>query len=140
MRTSPTTRLIAIPAAIRDQLLAHAVAELPREGCGLLAGRDGRIERYWPMRNADASSVTYRLEPNEQLAVFGEIDDLGWALTGIFHSHTHTEAYPSATDRAQALYPDVVYLLASLADRDRPVLRGFTIRDGDVVEHEVSIE
>jgi proteasome lid subunit RPN8/RPN11 len=131
--------VIEIPAAIRTQMVAHAVAELPNEACGLLAGPDGRIERFYPMRNADDSAVTYRLDPKEQLDVFDEIEAQGWELASIFHSHTHTDAYPSPTDRRQAFYPEAVYLLVSLADRDSPVLRGFTIRDGEVEEREVRI-
>jgi [CysO sulfur-carrier protein]-S-L-cysteine hydrolase len=131
--------VIEIPAAIRTQLVGHAVAELPNEACGLLAGPDGRVERFYAMRNADDSPVTYRLDPKEQLEVFDEIEAQGWELRAIFHSHTHTEAYPSPTDRRQAFYPEAAYLLVSLADRDLPVLRGFTIRDGEVEEREVRI-
>ena len=58
---------------------------------------------------------------------------------GIFHSHTHSEAYPSETDRQQAFYPEAHYLLVSLEDRDDPVLRGFRIRDGEVEEQDVTI-
>jgi proteasome lid subunit RPN8/RPN11 len=133
------TSAIEIPAAIRSELVAHGMAGLPNEACGLLAGPDGRVERFFPMRNADDSAFTYRLEPKEQLAVFDEIDALGWELKAIFHTHTHTEAYPSPTDRRQAFYPDASYLLLSLADREFPVLRAFTIRDGDVDELEVRI-
>ena len=71
------------------------MAGLPNEACGLLAGRGGRVERFFPMRNADASRYTYRLDPKEQLRVFNHIEEQGLELTGIFHSHTHTEAYPS---------------------------------------------
>jgi proteasome lid subunit RPN8/RPN11 len=131
------TSAIEISTSIRDELVAHALAALPNEACGLLAGPDGRIERFFPMRNADESSFTYRLEPKEQLAVFEEIEARGWDLKAIFHSHTHTEAYPSPTDQRQAFYPDAFYVLLSLADREFPVLRGFTIRHGEVEEHEV---
>jgi len=129
--------IIEIPASIGDAMVAHARSEFPNEACGLLAGPDGRIERFFAMRNADESAYTYRLDPKEQLAVFEEIEDAGWELRAIFHSHTHTEAYPSPTDRRQAFYPDAFYVLVSLADRDHPVMRGFTIREGEVEEHEV---
>ena len=63
----------------------------------------------------------------------------GLDLVGIFHSHTHSEAYPSETDRRQAFYPEAHYLLVSLADRNNPDLRAFTIRDGQVDEQDVVI-
>jgi len=91
------------------------------------------------MRNADASPVSYRLEPKEQLRVFQEIDDEGLDLLGIFHTHTHSEAFPSETDRKQAFYPEASYLIMSLANREAPVLRAFRILDGEVSEEEVRV-
>ncbi len=131
--------MIEIPADIRDQMVEHAVASLPNEACGLLAGRDGRVERFYPLRNADQSRTTYRVDPKDQFQVFNEIEDKGWELAGIFHSHTHTGAYPSETDRQQAFYPDAHYVLVSLADRSDPSLRAYTIVEGVVEEEEARI-
>ena len=128
--------MLEIPVAVRDRFVEHAMAELPNEACGLLAG-DGRVEDFFPMRNADHSPMTYRLDPVEQLRVFNEIEDRGWQLLGIVHSHTHTAAYPSETDRKQAFYPEAHYVLVSLADRNNPDVRAFTIRDGVIEEDEV---
>jgi proteasome lid subunit RPN8/RPN11 len=133
-----------------DGMIAHARDGLPNEACGVLAGKSGRPQRLFPMRNAEESPVVYRFDGNEQLRVFDELEDKGWELLAIFHSHTHTEAYPSPTDRAQAhwrdpvsgqeaaAYPGVRYLILSLAEPD-PVLRAFTFQDGEPVEEEVRI-
>jgi len=139
--------MIEIPTEIKDRLVAHALGEFPNEACGLLAGSgaaDGvagpvRAERFVAMTNADASPVSYRLDPGEQFRVFNELDDAGLELVGIYHSHTHSEAYPSETDRRLAFYPEAHYLLLSLEDRENPVLRGFTIRDGQVEEQDVKV-
>ena len=131
--------MIEIPADIREAMVAHAKRELPNEACGLLAGRDGRVEQFYPMRNADNSPVTYRLDPTEQLHLFNELEEKAWELLGIFHSHTHTGAYPSETDRRQAFYPEAHYVLVSLANRDAPDLRAYVIDDGKVEEQEVRI-
>ena len=131
--------MIEIPKDIVDAMVRHAFAELPNEACGLLAGSDGRAERWYPMRNADRSEMTYRLDPKEQLDVFNEIEEKGWELVGIVHSHTHTAAYPSETDRRQAFYPDAAYILVSLADRSKPVIAGYSIRDEVVEEREVKV-
>jgi proteasome lid subunit RPN8/RPN11 len=133
------SELIEIPGDVRQEMIAHAVEGVPKEACGILAGRDGRVEHFYMMRNADDSPVTYRLDPSEQFRVFNEIEVKGWDLVGIFHSHTHTEAYPSETDRRQAFYPEAHYVLVSLADSANPALRAFTIRDGEVREQEVRI-
>ncbi|HET7235378.1 MAG TPA: M67 family metallopeptidase [Actinomycetota bacterium] len=122
-----------------DEMVEHGLAAFPNEACGLVAGKEGRPVRFFPMTNADASPVTYRLDPKEQLTVFDEMDDQGWDLLGIFHTHTHSEAYPSDTDRRQAFYPEAEYLVMSLSDRANPVLRSFRIEDDEVAELEIEI-
>lgn len=130
---------MVIPRSIVGAIAAQARDELPNEACGLLAGQDGRVVKRYPIRNADESPVHYRMEPKEQLQAMLEIDDQGWNLAAIYHSHTHTRAYPSATDIRLAAYPDALYLILSLATAE-PDLRGFRIVDGDVTEVELRIE
>ncbi|HJS26789.1 MAG TPA: M67 family metallopeptidase [Actinomycetota bacterium] len=122
-----------------DEMVGHGLAGFPNEACGLLAGKEGRPIKFFPMTNQDASPVSYRLDAKEQLAVFTELDDEGWDLLGIFHTHTHSEAYPSETDLRQAFYPEATYLVMSLSDRANPVLRGFALQDGLVAEEEVRV-
>jgi proteasome lid subunit RPN8/RPN11 len=122
-----------------DEMVEHGLAAFPNESCGLLAGKEGRPVKFFPMTNRDASPVTYRLDPKEQLRVFDEIDENGWDLLGIFHTHTHSEAYPSETDRAQAFYPEAEYMVMSLSDRSNPVLRSFVIVDDQIVERELEV-
>ncbi len=131
--------MIQIPAEIREAMISHAKQGLPNEACGLLAGRNGRVEHFYAMRNADHSPVTYRLDPTEQIRVFNELEEKGWELLGIFHSHTHTQAYPSETDRRQAFYPEAHHVLVSLANRDATDMRAYFIDDGKVDEQEVRI-
>lgn len=131
---------INLPKDIVERMIEHARAEYPNEACGLVAGQDGEPVHVFPMSNADASPVTYRLDSKEQLKVFNEIDEKGWDIFAIFHSHTHSEAFPSPTDEKHAEgYPDPYYLILSLADRSAPVLRAFTIASGQIVEREVSV-
>jgi len=120
-----------------EEMVGQALRDFPNEACGLIAARDGVPTKVYPMKNADSSPVTYRLDPKEQLQAFNDIDDHGWELWAIYHSHTHSEAYPSETDRRQAFYPEARYLILSLEDRERPVLRGFRIEDDEVTEEEV---
>jgi proteasome lid subunit RPN8/RPN11 len=121
------------------KMVEHGLREFPNEACGLLAGTERVAARFFPMRNIEASPATYRLDSQELLGVMNEIDDDGQELIGIFHTHTHSEAYPSETDTKLAFYPDATYLVMSLSDRDRPDLRGFRIVDGEIVEEELTI-
>src|SRR5438445_2485139 len=89
----------------RDQakaLITHAQEEAPNECCGLLAGRNGRVERVYPGTNVDHSPYTNLMEPNEQLAAVKDMEAVVLDLVWIFHPHTHTTAYPSRTEVANA--------------------------------------
>ena len=142
--------MIELDRAFFEQIVEQARSELPNEACGVIAGRDGRAVRVCPMRNVDESPLTYRLDAKEQYRVMSEIEDAGLDLWAIYHSHTRTEAYPSATDRARAhwedpssgelvpTYPGTRYLILSLRDEE-PVLRAFRFEDGEPVEEEVRI-
>ena len=55
--------VLFVPVALVEELLAHATALLPEEACGLLAGRDGRATRFYPVENARHSPVAYDMEP-----------------------------------------------------------------------------
>ena len=55
------------------------------------------------------------------------------------HSHTHTEAYPSPTDVAQAPDPSWHYVIVSLK-QEAPVLRSYRIVDGEIAEEPVVVE
>lgn len=127
---------LTISSSVADQLLAHARAEIPNEACGLLAGdlACGVATAYHPARNADASPYVYTVHPDDLLRIVLGIDDGGEDLVAIFHSHTHTPAVPSPTDRRQAHYPGVFFLLASLSDPDATpadALRAWRIADGN---------
>jgi len=121
------------------EIVEQALREFPNECCGLIAAEDGVAVKVFPMTNADASPATYRLDGKEQLKVFDELDERGWDLWAIYHSHTHSEAYPSETDTRLAFYPDSRYLVLSLQDRAEPVLRSFWIQEGAIDEEELQI-
>lgn len=125
-------------ASLADELVDHARSCLPDEACGLVAGKDGRAVRVHPMRNADRSATTYRLDPAEQLAVFEAIERDGFDLLAIYHSHPTTPAVPSDLDLRLALYPDARYVIVSLADPTRPELRAYRIAGGVATEEPIT--
>ncbi len=123
-----------LDGVLAKEIVEQGLREFPNECCGLIASEDGVPVKVFAMANADASPVTYRLDGEEQLRVFDEMDERGWELWAIYHSHTHSDAYPSETDVRLAMYPESRYILLSLADRTNPVFRSFWIRDGEVAE------
>ena len=124
--------------ALVSDMVAHLEAERPNEGCGILASKDGDIVKVFRMTNASSSPVRYSLDPKEQFAAYKKLDDEGWELGGVFHSHTHTEAYPSPTDVRMAI-EDVPYIIVSLAD-DPPSIRAFRIKKVNWTDAEGEIE
>jgi proteasome lid subunit RPN8/RPN11 len=132
-------RLTELDGVFAKEIVEQGLREFPNESCGVIAAADGVPVKVFPMKNADASPVTYRLDGKEQLQVFDAIDEQGWDLWAIYHSHTHSEAYPSETDIKLAFYPDTRYIVVSLADREEPVMRSFSIVDGTVTEEELVV-
>ena len=135
---------LTLTRALAGELLAHARAEVPNEACGLLAGdlASGVATAYHPARNADASPYVYTVHPDDLVRIVFAIEDAGQDLLAIFHSHTHTPAVPSPTDRRQARYPDAFYLLVTLSDPDATPaesLRAWRIRDGESREVSLSL-
>jgi proteasome lid subunit RPN8/RPN11 len=136
---------LTISAALGDEMLAHARSEVPNEACGILSGSaaEGRANRYHPARNADASPLVYTVHPDDLVRIVLGIEDAGEDLVAIFHSHTRSPAEPSPTDRRQAMYPDAIYLLATLAAPDTEPMQAFRawrIRDGEATEVLLRIE
>ena len=129
-----------IDGVLFKEIVEQGLREFPNECCGIIAeDGGGHPVKIFPARNIDASPVTYRLDGKDQLRISEEIDDRGWKTWGFYHSHTHSQPYPSKTDRDQAFYPETRYVILSLEDREEPVLRSFFIRDGEVTEEELTI-
>ena len=131
--------MIRIPKTIYNQMLAHAAADAPNECCGILSGRNDIVELIYPMTNTDHSPVRYMMEPKEQFKAFKDMRTRELDLLAIYHSHPHTEAYPSTTDVHLAYYPDSVYIILSLQDANRPVAKGFRIVDEKITDEELEI-
>ncbi len=134
---------VAVPAALVEEMLEHALREAPDEACGILAGgapwiEGGRPLRFYATKNAERSPYRYRIDPEEQLRVMLQIDDADEVVWGIFHSHTHSPAEPSPTDRSLAFYPGALYLIASLTDPEQPQVRAWVIEGKEVREVDIS--
>jgi proteasome lid subunit RPN8/RPN11 len=122
------------------QMVGHCLEGLPLEACGLLAGSPGvgRAVVCYPTRNEAESARVYRVDSRDYLRADRDAEGRGLEIMAVFHSHTHTEAYPSPTDVAQAPDPGWHYVLVSL--RDVPSVRSFRIREGKITEEPVVVD
>ena len=124
-----------LPRAIVNQLLHHAQSSPGNEVCGLIGGKDGAPCRCYPIDNiASAPRRLFAMEPQQQIAAMRGMRERGEELFAIYHSHPAAPALPSATDLAQANYPEALYLIISLQTRGVLEMQGFVLRGTEVTE------
>ena len=123
-----------LPHDIYLQMVGHCLPACPtrRAGCWRRPAT-GEVARCYPTRNVAASAKLYTVDPREHLRADRDAEANGLEIIGVFHSHTHTDAYPSPTDVAQAPDPGWHYVLVSLRDT-HPVVRCYSIVDGEIAE------
>ena len=137
--------LVRLTVPQYEAVVAHCYDGLPDEACGMLAGPvdaagdpTGVITAVYPCTNADASARTYTVDSRDLIRAMRDAESRSEELVAVWHSHTHSDAYPSDTDVRQALEPNWVYVLVSLKHAE-PVVRGYRIRDGVVTECELVV-
>ncbi len=133
-----------MPARIHAEMVAHALAGLPNEACGLITGPfpGEEVTAFFAMTNVASSSTIYRLDVQEMINVEQIAERSGDAVVGVMHSHTHTTGYPSPTDVEDASRFDPFgawrFVIVSLALPD-PSLRCFRIIEREVIEERVEV-
>ena len=120
---------------IKRKIFARCLEDYPKEACGILAGEDNKAEVLYPLENiSDSPQMCYEIETRKQLAIQKELRAKSLEMVAIYHSHTNSEAYPSAKDLELAYYPDSFYLIVSLINKDNPEIRAFKIKENDIKE------
>jgi proteasome lid subunit RPN8/RPN11 len=137
-----TLRLTALQYAT---IVGHCYDGLPDEACGLLVGPmvdnvpTGVVGEAVPCVNAEASARTYTVAPKDMLRTMRLAEERGEEIVGVWHSHTHTDAYPSPTDVRLAVDPAWFYVIVSLKHGD-PVLRAYRIVSEAISEVPVQLD
>ncbi len=90
------------------------------------------MKHIYQIKNGDNSPISYFMDPKELLWVHKNMRLNQLDLLVIYHSHTHTQAYPSATDVRLAFYPEAHYVIISLEMKDKPNIKAFLIVDGKI--------
>jgi proteasome lid subunit RPN8/RPN11 len=147
LRLSPTLAgdgagVLRLPRDVLAAMLAHVEAGYPDEACGVLAGEGGRVVRHFAAANAAAEPRTFsEIGPRELLAIWNEIDAHDWQALAYYHSHPASEASPSPRDVRYAQgWPGTYYVIFSLAERARPVVRAFLMAGETTREYRVAVE
>jgi proteasome lid subunit RPN8/RPN11 len=104
----------AIAPGVLEAVVAHALAERPSECCGILLGRDDEIVEAVRTGNLAQSANRFLIDPGDHINVRRAARDRGLDVIGFYHSHPRSTGDPSATDLAEASYPDHLYLIVGL--------------------------
>jgi proteasome lid subunit RPN8/RPN11 len=151
MHRAPRTIAPSVTAVLKiarehvDAMIAHAREDHPDEACGVIIGpEDSDLPtRLVRMINAERSPTFFSFEPEEQFALYKQMDTAGEEIVVVYHSHTATEAYPSRTDISMASEPQAHYVIVSTAESgasEGPIsVRSFRIVDGAVTEEEMQV-
>lgn len=131
--------MVRLDKRLYRKIIDHALEDDSIECCGILAGEDGEFSQLYRMTNVENSPYRFSWDPKELLPVWNEMEDNNWEHRAVYHSHTHSEAYPSSTDIRLAAWPEAYYIIVSLTDKERPQMRAFMIVDGSVSEEELVI-
>jgi proteasome lid subunit RPN8/RPN11 len=110
-------------------MVAHAHESRPSECCGVLLGTGVDIIEAVPTRNIAADRNRFLIDPQEHIEARREGRRRGLDTLGFYHSHPASAAVPSATDVAEATYPDHFYGIVSLA-RDPADVRIYSFEEG----------
>ncbi|MFI4990060.1 MAG: Mov34/MPN/PAD-1 family protein [Solirubrobacterales bacterium] len=131
---------------IAKQLLAEIVAhaqENPRiECCGVVAvlpAEDGGAEktaaRAYRAENVHASALKFEIAPMELYRLNEEIEQEGWEIGAIYHSHVRSAPYPSQTDIGFAAgWPGLEWIIVGLAGGGEAEVRSYLIDGAQVSE------
>jgi proteasome lid subunit RPN8/RPN11 len=128
---------LQLPRKMREEMIAHARAELPNECVGLLAGvcegGMGRVVARYSLVNDAASPVRFLSQPNSMLMAHRAMRERGLDILAIYHSHPSTLPIPSHTDLEQNYSEDVVNFIISFKE-EPPLLRGWWLRENSYLE------
>ena len=122
-----------IASSVVDAVIAHAKESQPRECCGVLLGKDDGVTHAIRAPNLAEGSTRFLLDPKAHIEARRAARTQGLDIVGFYHSHPHSHAYPSATDLAEAAYPECVHLIVGFVE-GKPEVRLFKYADGRATE------
>jgi proteasome lid subunit RPN8/RPN11 len=113
---SPSLLLISVENW--GKMKNHVASIYPEEACGLIAGLAEEILEIIPIENDRHSSSQFFMNPGALLRGLKMVDRLRLELLGIYHSHPHGPAEPSARDKAEALAPNLISVILAPIEGD----------------------
>jgi len=133
---------VNISRELLEELVAHVLEDPENEVCGVVAvERDGsaagtaRAVRIHRATNVHASPLRFEIDPKELLQIANAVEENGWEIGAIYHSHVRSRPYPSQTDvNFAANWPGVEWIIVGLAAGEQPEVRSYLIEGAAVQE------
>jgi [CysO sulfur-carrier protein]-S-L-cysteine hydrolase len=123
------------------EIVAHAQENSRIECCGVVATLDSpdgdgmTATRVYRAENVHASALKFEIDPLELLQLNNAIEDEGWEIGAIYHSHVRSAPFPSQTDISFAAnWPGVEWIIVGLASGAEPEVCSYVIDGPDVRE------
>ena len=133
-----------IAADLLDEIVAHALEDPTIECCGIVAIESGRDDvktatRVYRARNIHASALKFEIDATEQFKLTTEIEERGWEIGAIYHSHVRSAPEPSQTDISFAEKAgSIEWIIVGIAGGKSAEVHSYLIDGADV--REVAIE
>lgn len=135
-----TMKHVTLPRPLVNKLLGQAQRAADNEVCGLIGAKGESPVQVYPVSNiANAPDKRFEMDPKEQIAAMKHMRKAGQELFAIYHSHPHSPAKPSKEDIDEAGYPETLYLIISMNTKGVLEMRGFRLKDRDIVEVNLAI-
>jgi proteasome lid subunit RPN8/RPN11 len=117
---------------VLDAIADHARRAAPLECCGLLIGSEKRIDEAEPVENRSADPLCrYEVDPRDFLASVKRCRGTSMSVIGVYHSHPHSSAEPSDSDRAEAFGPFLYLIAGPVAGELPPPIRAYRWENGN---------
>ena len=129
---------MTMASSVAASVIAHAKECQPRECCGILLGTADQISEAVRASNLSESPTRFLIDPKAHIEARRTARTQGLQVVGFYHSHPHSPARPSATDLAEAEYPECVHLIVGFVE-GMPEIRMFNYADGEATERTLSI-
>ena len=81
------------------------------EACGFVGGEGNCARLVIPITNILHDPHRFRMDPQEELNAFQSIEQKGWDVLAIYHSHPHGIHRPSPTDYTELTFSGIIYLI-----------------------------
>jgi proteasome lid subunit RPN8/RPN11 len=133
---------VKIPKQLLAEIVAHAQENSRIECCGVVAvlpagdgGDEKTAARVFRAENVHASALKFEIAPMELYRLNEEIEEEGWEIGAIYHSHVRSAPYPSQTDIGFAAgWPGLEWVIVGLAGAGEPEVRSYVIDGAEVSE------